>query len=172
VAFCPAPPLLHPAVEVRADETTTALRDACAAAVGELLAAQPEVVVLVGDGLADGVRLGVGDAGSLRGFGVDLEVPFEGRVRPGGRRSPLPHTLGTWLLDQAGFAGTRVGVGPADLGQLVADLPAPVAAACREAVDGYARMAKADGDARPVGQLRAQVLADLIVSRGTPPGSR
>jgi hypothetical protein len=127
VAFCPAPPLLHPAVEVRADETTTALRDACTAAVGELLSARPEVVVLVGDGLADGVRLGVGDAGSLRGFGLDLEIPFEGRVRPGGRLAPLPHTLGTWLLDQVGFAGTRVGVGPADLGQLVADLPAPAA---------------------------------------------
>ncbi|MCZ2839467.1 HNH endonuclease signature motif containing protein [Modestobacter sp. VKM Ac-2985] len=49
------------------------------------------------------------------------------------------------------------------MGQLVADLPMPVAAACRETVDGYARMAKADGDGRPIGQLRAQVMADLIL---------
>lgn len=127
VAFCPAPPLLHPAVEVRADEATTVLRAACAAAVTDLLAVRPEVVVVVGRGQAPGARLGAGDAGSLRGFGVPLDVPFEGRVRPGGRRAPVPHTLGAWLLDQAGFAGTRVGVGPEDLGQLVQDLPAPVA---------------------------------------------
>ena len=49
------------------------------------------------------------------------------------------------------------------MGQLVADLPMPVAAACRDAVDGYARMAKADGDTRPIGQLRAQIMADLIL---------
>ncbi|MCZ2816055.1 hypothetical protein [Modestobacter sp. VKM Ac-2984] len=49
------------------------------------------------------------------------------------------------------------------MGQLVADLPMPVAAACRETVDGYARMAKADGDGRAIGQLRAQVMADLIL---------
>ncbi|WP_216870732.1 HNH endonuclease signature motif containing protein, partial [Modestobacter excelsi] len=49
------------------------------------------------------------------------------------------------------------------MGQLIADLPMPVAAACREAVDSYARMAKADGDERPIGQLRALVMADLIL---------
>jgi hypothetical protein len=54
--------------------------------------------------------------------------------------------------------------GTADgMAQLVADLPAPVAVACRETVDGYARMAKADGDERPIGQLRAQIMADLIL---------
>ncbi|MCZ2826472.1 MULTISPECIES: hypothetical protein [unclassified Modestobacter] len=49
------------------------------------------------------------------------------------------------------------------MGQLVADLPMPVAAACRETVDSYARMAKAEGDGRPIGQLRTQVMADLIL---------
>jgi hypothetical protein len=49
------------------------------------------------------------------------------------------------------------------MGELVAGMPMPVAAACRETVDGFARMAKADGDTRPIGQLRAQVLADLIL---------
>jgi len=127
VAFCPAPPLLHPAVEGRADDGTTALRDACAAAVTELLSPRPEVVVVVGEGEASGPRFGAGDVGTLRGLAVDVDVPFEGRVRPGGRRVPLPHTLGAWLLDQAGFAGTRVGVAPDALGQLVRDLPAPVA---------------------------------------------
>jgi hypothetical protein len=49
------------------------------------------------------------------------------------------------------------------MSELIAGMPTPVAAACRETVDSYARMAKADGDERPVGQLRAQVLADLIL---------
>jgi hypothetical protein len=49
------------------------------------------------------------------------------------------------------------------MSELVAGMPTPVAAACRETVDGFARMAKADGDTRPIGQLRAQVLADLIL---------
>jgi hypothetical protein len=126
VAFCPSPPLLLPAVEGRPAPETTALRAACAEAVTQMLAARPEVVVVVGDGAAPGVRFGPGDAGDLRAFGVDLTVPFSGRVRPGGRRLPLAHILGGWLLDEAGFAGTRVGVGPADLGQLVRDLPGPL----------------------------------------------
>jgi hypothetical protein len=49
------------------------------------------------------------------------------------------------------------------MAQLVADMPAPVAAACRDAVDEYARMAKADGDQRPIGQLRAEIMADLVL---------
>ncbi|TQN41945.1 hypothetical protein FHU33_1334 [Blastococcus colisei] len=126
VAFCPAPPLLLPAVEGRADAGTRALRNACAAAVTELLAVRPEVVVVVGEGAAPRERLGAGDVGTLRGVGLDLEIPFQGRVRPGGRRVPLAHTLGAWLLEEAGFAGTRVGVAPADLGQLVRDLPTPL----------------------------------------------
>jgi hypothetical protein len=48
------------------------------------------------------------------------------------------------------------------MGTLSADLPAPVAAACHEVVDQLARMLKADGDPRPIGQLRAAVLADLV----------
>ncbi|MCZ2829259.1 HNH endonuclease signature motif containing protein [Modestobacter sp. VKM Ac-2986] len=49
------------------------------------------------------------------------------------------------------------------MSELIADLPTPVAAACRETVDTYARMAKDDGDERPIGQLRALVLSDLIL---------
>ncbi|MDK3257857.1 hypothetical protein [Blastococcus capsensis] len=126
VAFCPCPPLLLPAVEGRPAPETQALRAACAEAVTELLTAASEVVVVVGPGAAPGERYGPGDGGDLRGHGVDLELGFDGRVRPGGRRLPLAHTVGAWLLDEASFAGTRIGVGPADLGQLLRDLPAPV----------------------------------------------
>lgn len=127
VAFCPAPPLLLPVVEGRPDAETTALRQACAEAVGALLAVRPDVVVVVGDGAAAGERFGQGDAGDVRGFGVDAEVPFCGRVRPGGRRMPVAHTVGAWLLDEAGTGAMRIGVGPADLADLLSSLPGPVA---------------------------------------------
>ena len=126
VAFCPSPPLLLPDVEGREIPETAELRRACADAVDRMLSQRPEVVVVVGGGATAGVRFGAGDRGSLAGFGVDREVPFEGRARPDGRDLPLAHTIGAWLLSEAGFAGTRVGVGPDDLGQLVRDLPGPL----------------------------------------------
>ena len=177
VAFCPVPPLLLPAVEVRAEAATTALRSACAAAVSELLAVRPEVVVVVGEGAEPGERLGAGDVGSLRGFGLDLEVPFHGRGRPSGRQVPLAHTLGAWLLEEAGFAGTRVGVAPADLGQLVRDLPAPLGilamgdGSARRSVKapGYLDDAAEPFDAAVAGALKAgdaAALAALDVDDG------
>jgi hypothetical protein len=45
---------------------------------------------------------------------------------------------------------------------LAADLPAEVAAACHALVDQLARMLKADGDPRPIGELRTAVFADLL----------
>jgi hypothetical protein len=119
--------LLLPQVEGRAAAETTALRRACAEAVAGMLAVLPEVVVVVADGVADGVRFGPGDAGDPRGWGVDLDIPFAGLARPHGRRVPLAHALGARLLDEAGYAGVRVGVGPEDLAQLVRDLPGPLA---------------------------------------------
>ena len=60
-------------------------------------------------------------------------------------------------------ADVSVRAGRDGMAELVADLPVPVASACREAVDGYARMLKADGDDRPIGQLRSLVLTDLVL---------
>src|SRR4051794_35406627 len=45
---------------------------------------------------------------------------------------------------------------------LAADLPTDQAAECFDLVDQLARMLKADGDPRPIGQLRAHVLSVLI----------
>jgi hypothetical protein len=126
VAFCPSPPLLLPAVAGRAAGETAALRRACREAVDAMLALRSEVVVVVGAGVPDGVRYGRGDAGDLRGLGVDVEVPFSGPGCPGGRRLPLAHTVGAWLLDEAGYTGARLGVGPADLADALGSLPGPV----------------------------------------------
>ncbi|MGY1665105.1 DUF222 domain-containing protein [Geodermatophilus sp. SYSU D00696] len=60
-------------------------------------------------------------------------------------------------------ADVRVDPSPlAGMATLAADLPAEVAAACHALVDSLARMLKADGDERPIGELRCAVLADLI----------
>ena len=58
-----------------------------------------------------------------------------------------------------------VTVRPMDDGmaELAAFLPLPLALACREVVDTYARMAKEDGDPRRIGRLRAGVMADLML---------
>jgi hypothetical protein len=125
VAFVPSTPLLLPAVAGRATDDTAALRAACAEAVAALLATPPELVVVLGPAPL-GVRFGPGDAGDLRGFGVDVAVPFSGPARTGGQRLPLAHTLGAWLLDQAGHSGPRVGAGPADLAEVLAGHSGPV----------------------------------------------
>src|SRR3954453_3541242 len=60
-------------------------------------------------------------------------------------------------------ANVTVDPGRDGMAELKAILPISSAAACRDAVDRYARMLKADGDTRPIGVLRALVLADLIL---------
>ena len=163
VAFCPCPPLLLPAVEGRPAPETLALRAACADAVTALLGTAPEVVVVVGPGAEPGTRFGPGDGADLRGYGVDLEFPFDGRVRAGGRRLPLAHAVGGWLLDEASFAGTRVGVGPAGLGQLLRDLPAPVGVLAMG--DGSARRTvKAPGYLDPAAEPYDAVVSTALAA--------
>ncbi|MFD2092821.1 hypothetical protein ACFSHS_14695, partial [Blastococcus deserti] len=60
-------------------------------------------------------------------------------------------------------ADVTVRPAPDGMAQLAVDLPQPLATAIRDAVNGYARMAKADGDPRPIGQLRVGVLGDLVL---------
>lgn len=163
VAFCPSAPLLLPEVEGRPDAATTALRRACAEAVTAMLAVRPEVVVVVASGGEPGERYGAGDSGDLRGFGVALRPPFDGRPRPGGRRVPPAHVLGARLLEDAGHAGVRVGIGPDDLGQLLGELPGPVGVLV--VGDGSARRSvKAPGylddAAAPFDAAVARALAD------------
>jgi hypothetical protein len=118
--------LLVPEVAGRAADETAGLRRACREAIEAMRSVRPEVVVVVGSGVPDGVRYGAGDSGDLRCFGVDRQLPFSGRPRPDGRRLPLAHAIGAWLLDDAGHAGARLGVGPADLSHTLAGLPGAV----------------------------------------------
>ena len=128
--------MLLPAVAGGAAAETAGLRQACAEAVAASLASGPATVVVIGDA-EPGVRYGAGDVGTLRGFGVDLDVPFDGPARGGGARLPLAHTVGAWLLDEAGWTGPRTGVAADDLADVVAGL-----------TGGVAVLAVGDGSAR------------------------
>jgi hypothetical protein len=148
-------------VEGRAVAETDALRRACADAVAAMLAAGPRVVVVVGDGAAPGMRFGGGAGGDLRGFGIDLEIPFEGPVRAGAPRLPLAHTVGGWLLERAGFPGERVGVGPESLGDVLAGLTGPVGLLAMG--DGSARRTlKAPGYLDPAAEPFDRFIADAL----------
>ena len=103
-AVCPHPPLLVPGVAAGATGETADLRATCDAAVAALLAARPDLVVVVG--AAD--RMGPFEAdawGSLRAYGVAVDVGRSPGVGADGTL-PLSLTLGRWLLDRA--AATEV----------------------------------------------------------------
>jgi hypothetical protein len=97
-ALCPSPPLLVREL-TGTDPVVADLRDACAKAVHALVAARPDVIVVVGPGPvstrwpADG-RLNI--------------AAFGGRpARPAGPAVPMAVGLGGYLLDQAGYTGPR-----------------------------------------------------------------
>jgi hypothetical protein len=95
-AVCPHPPLLVPGVGAGASGELDGLRMACDAAVRDLLAADPSLVVVVGGAPVVG-PYGDGAWGSLAGFGVRVPVGSG----PGEPTLPLSLTLGRWLLDRA-----------------------------------------------------------------------
>ena len=114
-AICPHPPLLIPAAMGAAgldgggpadagldgagpaDAELRGVRASCAAAVAGLLAAGPDLLVVVG-GAARGAVYAGHAAGSLRDFGITVAVGSGEPVLP------LSLTVGAWLLDQAGEA--------------------------------------------------------------------
>jgi hypothetical protein len=95
-AVCPHPPLLVPGVGAGASGELDGLRVACDAAVLDLLAADPTLVVVVGGAPLVG-PYGDGAWGSLAGFGV--RVPAG--AGPGEPTLPLSLTLGRWLISRA-----------------------------------------------------------------------
>jgi len=133
-ACCPQPPLLvpelggAPAGDARADESDRSLarmRTACTGAVGRLLAAGPDVVVVIGTlperttGARDPVWWPGGATGSLTPWGVAVAAGRPDSLSPtaaavdGTGDSPLPLSLvlGAWLLDQVGSRVRREYVG-------------------------------------------------------------
>ncbi len=95
-AVCPHPPLLVPGVGAGASGELDGLRVACDAAVLDLLAPDPTLVVVVGGAPVVG-PYGEGAWGSLAGFGVRVPVGSG----PGEPTLPLSLTIGRWLVTRA-----------------------------------------------------------------------
>lgn len=123
-ALCPSPPLLVREL-TGADPVVADLRDACANAVHALVAARPDVIVVVGPG--PGTTAWPADSRlNIAAFGGRSAQPADARARaapasnlappadnaglqapPRPGPAPLAVGLGGYLLDQAGYAGPR-----------------------------------------------------------------
>ncbi|MFF2848614.1 class III extradiol dioxygenase subunit B-like domain-containing protein [Streptomyces sp. NPDC058001] len=119
-AVCPCPPLLVPEVAAGAAPELDGLRAACDEAVRAVLAADPELVVVVGPAPASAsaaasgtgaVTYEQGTPGTFRPYGVALDVSL-GKPGSGTPDDRLPPSLavGAWLLDRAGWSGPVRGV--------------------------------------------------------------
>jgi hypothetical protein len=104
-AFVPSTPMLVPAVASGAAAELDTVRDAAIDAVRRVLARGAERVVLIGAGSQ--MRTHETGSGSLRGFGVDVDIPLD-PASPGGAALPLSLAVGAWLLGRAGWPGDRV----------------------------------------------------------------
>ncbi len=136
-AFCPAPPLLATPLN-GAVPVLPELRAACREVAAELLAAEPELVVVTGSG-ENTTRLA--DAGPA---GLASFAPGAG-LSPGGLPSSV--LIGCWLLEEIGYLGgrmlmsvacaepvascARIGAGLADEARRVALLAMGDGSACR-----------------------------------------
>ena len=176
VAFCPAAPLLLPAVEGRAGPETTELRRSCLTAVAAMLAAAPGTVVVVGEAPA-GTRYGAGDVAGLRRLGLDADVPFAGPPAAEPAVAGFGFGVAAWLLDETSFSGRRIGIGPQDLAGVLDGPAGPVGVlalgdgSARRGVKapGYLDEAAAPFDAAVAGALAdgdAAALAALDPSEG------
>ncbi|MFE6801961.1 class III extradiol dioxygenase subunit B-like domain-containing protein [Streptomyces sp. NPDC057681] len=106
-AVCPCPPLLVPEVATGAALELDAARAACDEAVRAVLAARPDLIVVVGEGPVTRTHE-QGATGGFQPFGLDREFRLgeapEVSEAPADRL-PLSLTVGAWLLDRAGWTG-------------------------------------------------------------------
>ncbi|HEX4018691.1 MAG TPA: hypothetical protein VHX15_18275 [Frankiaceae bacterium] len=117
VAYCPQPPLL--VSEVGADEPVAA-RAPSIAAVRALASPAVERIVLLGPA-ADASRFGPGAAGSFARYGVDRTVRFPGDADETSGALPLSLAVGAWLLEQASWTGSVLGLTCDETGSLAPD---------------------------------------------------
>ena len=107
-AVCPHPPLIVPEIAGAAAPELDDLRAACDAAVGRLLAAEPDVVFVVGGG-PETTSLRAADYGSLRPYGLDRRIHLSKVDCAGGPRLPLSVQIGAWLMHRGGAKCLRLG---------------------------------------------------------------
>jgi hypothetical protein len=140
-AVCPHPPLLVPGVASGATPETDDLRAAAAAALAELVAAEPDLIVVVGAAPQAG-PCDPQARGSLAPYGIDLRV---GRGT-GDAALPLSLTLGLWLLERQAPEVPRLlfGVHP----DTEPDRCAALGAALADRATRAAMLVMGDGSAR------------------------
>lgn len=110
-AVCPCPPLLLPEIASGAAAELDDLRAACDSALRAVIAAEPDLLWVVGPA-DEHVSFEDGGTASFRPFGVELTSVLG---RPGSAE-PLPPSLGVgaWLLERAGWDGPAKGLGVPD----------------------------------------------------------
>lgn len=107
-AVCPHPPLIVPELAGSAAFELDDLRAACDAAVGELIAAGPDVVVVVGTG-PETTEFGPADYGTLRPYGLNRSIHLMKVSCAGVPGLPLSLQIGAWLLHRAAARCLRLG---------------------------------------------------------------
>jgi hypothetical protein len=115
-AVCPCPPMIVPELAAGAAPELDDLRAACDTALRALVAAAPELVVVVGPGDRH-QRFEQGSVGGFRPFGVDLRVRLgegSGNGEPADEELPPSLAVGAWLLDRAGWGGPVQGLAVPD----------------------------------------------------------
>jgi hypothetical protein len=110
-AVCPCPPLLVPEVASGAAPELDDLRVACDDALRAVLAAEPELLWVVGPG-ADYEMFSRGGVGSLLPFGVDLSLTLGAAAAE--EVLPPSLTVGAWLLARSGWSGPVRGIAVPD----------------------------------------------------------
>lgn len=106
VAVVPYPPLLVPALTVRADAEAERLRGACLRAVSSLADSSAEWVA-VGVDPSGPIRFSPDTAGTFAGFGCDVRVSLGGSSEPD-LQLPLPALVAGLLREQAGALSVDV----------------------------------------------------------------
>jgi hypothetical protein len=108
VAFCPHPPLLVTEVGQR---EPVAVRAPAIAAARWLASRSIDRLVLLGTS-DEAMAYGPGAAGGFAGYGVDLRVELPGTATADRGSEPLPLALavGAWLLQEAGWTGSTLGL--------------------------------------------------------------
>ncbi len=99
-ALCPAPPLLIPGL-TGAAQVLPELRQACLAAVAEIVAAGPDRIAVIGTGERTGTWPEDAEF-DLAAFAPGLDGS------PAGGELPAALGVGAWLLRQSGYAGQRL----------------------------------------------------------------
>ncbi|MFE9956746.1 class III extradiol dioxygenase subunit B-like domain-containing protein [Micromonospora sp. NPDC005299] len=144
-AVCPHPPLIVPELAGAAAPELDDLRAAADVAVARLLAADPEVVLLLGAG-PQTERFGTADYGSLLPFGLHRHVRLWKTNCAGVEALPLSLTIGAWLVNRSGSELPRLAravaadASPAECAALGAELGA-------EAAERVALLVLGDGSA-------------------------